>query len=183
MPRLEEDEMSSRSELTVPRPRLIPGCVFLLAAAIAFLYPAVGNVLGYYSISDWSTTSGTITELGAVDRPGDPSRNVPSSTRYSFAYEFAVDDVTYRSSRFSFCHISQKRVAYKFLRSESIRITQSVPVHYDSANPARSVLQPCAPGVRVYGKMLLGLVPLGCAIGMWIHSGFFAFFAWLRGWS
>ncbi|MGB3494451.1 MAG: DUF3592 domain-containing protein [Elainellaceae cyanobacterium] len=175
--------MSSRSELTVPRSRLIPGFGLLIAAAIAFLYPAVGNVLGFYSVSSWSTTSGTITELSAADRPSDPSRNVHSSTRYSFAYEFTVDGVPYRSSRYSFCHISQKRVAYKILRSKSIRTTQAVPVHYDSANPRRSVLQPCAPGVRVYGKMLVGLVPLGCAIGMWIHSGFFAFLAWLRGWS
>ncbi len=175
--------MSNQTDLTVPRPRLIPGCVLLIAAATVFLYPTVGNVLGYYHVRSWDRTSGKVVELGAVDRPGDPFRNVPSSTDYSFIYEFVVSDVTYRSSRFSFCHVSQKRAAYKSLRSESVLLDQPLSVYYDSANPGRSVLQPCAPGIRVYGRMLIGLVVLGCAVGTWMHKGFFAFFLWLRGWS
>lgn len=123
--------------------------LFLIFGVLAAVTTVVETNSGLAS-RDWPTTEGEI--LRAQRHKG--SQGARKVKR--FEYRYTVDGNVYTSTRAAFV-----RVPYIDPLHRKYHSGMAVRVHYDAADPGRSVVEPGAPVIGVLAESLVSLILIG----------------------
>lgn len=144
------------------------GLAYLVLAVICFV-GAGFTLFNGLGLETWPGTMGIVTMSYVDHGTPDTSRR---NTRYRFAYEYQVDEKTYRSDRHTYSSVGgEQSVGVNRYKKED-RVT----VFYDPNDPSSAILAKQEPGLFVYLILVLGLGFLLAAIGSLLAQDAFALF-------